>query len=96
MNLFGIESGGLLTDSSAAPGFAGQSGGGYLPCAYRYGHGRRAPFDKTDPKAVADSIAQALTSGIEDVFPDLMAQQLFAGWKQDAKALEAQVAAPQG
>lgn len=52
------------------------------------------PFDKTPPSAVALSVVDALKSGTEDVFPDLMAQQLHEGWKADAKAMEQQMAQP--
>ena len=53
------------------------------------------PFDKTPPSAVADAVVDALTTGTEDIFPDSMSVQLHDGWKADAKALEAAMAAPQ-
>lgn len=52
------------------------------------------PFDKTPPSAVGDAVIKALKEGQEDVFPDAMAQNLHEGWKQDAKALEQQMAKP--
>ena len=52
------------------------------------------PFDKTPPNAVGDAVIKALKEGQEDVFPDAMAQNLHEGWKQDAKALEQQMAKP--
>ncbi len=54
------------------------------------------PYEKSQPSSVARAIAEALLSGEEDVFPDPMAQQLFAGWKADAKALERNLAQPSG
>ena len=52
------------------------------------------PFDTTPPSAVADAVLSALADGNEDVFPDMMAKQLFAGWKTDFKAVEKQMAQP--
>ncbi len=53
---------------------------------------RTIPLDKASPSVVAEAISAALEAGQEDVFPDPLAQQLFAGWKADAKALETQMA----
>lgn len=53
----------------------------------------KIPFAKTPPTQVAKAIADALESGLEDVFPDPMAQQMYEGWKNDAKAMERQMAA---
>lgn len=52
------------------------------------------PFDKAPPAVVAQALIAALREGIEDVFPDPMAQQLHAQWRSDAKALERQLATP--
>lgn len=52
------------------------------------------PFDKTPPSAVGEAIVAALSQGQEDVFPDPMSVQMYKGWKQDAKAMERQMAAP--
>jgi NAD(P)-dependent dehydrogenase (short-subunit alcohol dehydrogenase family) len=46
------------------------------------------PFDKVPPSVVADALIEALQQGTEDVFPDPMAQQLYEGFKADAKAVE--------
>ena len=48
------------------------------------------------PKTPAIEVARATLSGIaageEDIFPDPMAQQLYAAWRQDHKAVERQFA----
>lgn len=48
------------------------------------------------PKTPAIDIARAVLAGIEageeDIFPDEMARQVYAGWKQDHKAVERQFA----
>jgi len=51
------------------------------------------PMDKTPPDAVARAIVAGIEAGHEDIFPDPMALQVEAGWKQDHKALERQFAA---
>jgi short-subunit dehydrogenase len=50
------------------------------------------PMDKTPPSTVANEVVNALQKGIEDVFPDPTAVQMYEGWKADAKAMEQQVA----
>ena len=50
------------------------------------------PFEKTPPSTVAKSVVDALKTGKEDVFPDAMSNQLYDGWKTDAKAVEQQMA----
>jgi NAD(P)-dependent dehydrogenase (short-subunit alcohol dehydrogenase family) len=47
---------------------------------------------KASPRDVAIAVTQALEDGTEDVFPDAIASQLYQGWKQDAKAIEKQMA----
>ncbi|MEP6781280.1 MAG: SDR family oxidoreductase [Gemmatimonadaceae bacterium] len=46
------------------------------------------------PKTPAIDVARAVLAGIEageeDIFPDEMARQVYAGWKQDHKAIERQ------
>jgi NAD(P)-dependent dehydrogenase (short-subunit alcohol dehydrogenase family) len=49
---------------------------------------------KASPRDVALAVTTALHDGTEDVFPDAVASQLYEGWKQDAKAMEKQMAAP--
>jgi NAD(P)-dependent dehydrogenase (short-subunit alcohol dehydrogenase family) len=51
------------------------------------------PMDKTPPDAVARAIVSGIEAGEEDIFPDPMALQVAAGWKQDHKAVERQFAA---
>jgi NAD(P)-dependent dehydrogenase (short-subunit alcohol dehydrogenase family) len=51
------------------------------------------PLDKTPPDAVARAIVSGIEAGDEDIFPDPMALQVAAGWKQDRKAVERQFAA---
>lgn len=53
-------------------------------------HGMDA--EKTPPSAVASAIVDALLKGTEDVFPDPTAVYVYEGWKQDAKAMELQMA----
>jgi NAD(P)-dependent dehydrogenase (short-subunit alcohol dehydrogenase family) len=48
---------------------------------------------KTSPRDVAIAVTNALEEGSEDVFPDAVASQFYEGWKQDAKAMEKQMAA---
>ena len=50
-------------------------------------------MEKSPPSAVASAVVDALIKGTEDVFPDPAAVNLHEGWKQDAKALELQMAA---
>jgi NAD(P)-dependent dehydrogenase (short-subunit alcohol dehydrogenase family) len=49
------------------------------------------------PKTPASDVARAVLEGIEanteDIFPDPMAQQLYAAWREDHKAVERQLAA---
>lgn len=48
---------------------------------------------KTPPAEVANAILRGLTEGLEDIFPDPMSQQVYAGWRADHKAVERQFAA---
>lgn len=48
---------------------------------------------KTSPADVAKAILDGIAAGEEDIFPDAMAKQVFAGWRADPKALEKQFAA---
>jgi short-subunit dehydrogenase len=50
-------------------------------------------FPKTSPADVAAAIVAGIAAGQEDIFPDPMSQQVYAGWKQDHKAVEKQFAA---
>jgi len=47
---------------------------------------------KTSPDAVARAILEGIERGEEDILPDPMARQVFAGWKSDPKAIEHQFA----
>jgi len=49
-------------------------------------------FETTPPAVVADRIIEAIETGDEEVFPDAMAQQLYAGWTEDRIAAEKQAA----
>ncbi len=49
-------------------------------------------FEKTPPEEVAKAVLDAVVSGEEDVFPDAMAQDLYAQFREDPKALEQQAA----
>jgi short-subunit dehydrogenase len=48
---------------------------------------------KASPRDVGVAVVKALDEGLEDVFPDPIASQLHEGWKNDAKAMEKQMAA---
>jgi short-subunit dehydrogenase len=48
---------------------------------------------KTSPVEVAQAILAGIEAGEEDIFPDVMAQQVYAAWKADHKAIEHQFAA---
>jgi NAD(P)-dependent dehydrogenase (short-subunit alcohol dehydrogenase family) len=50
------------------------------------------PMDKVPPSTVADALIAALEQGTADVFPDPTAQQLYEGYKADAKAVEKSMA----
>jgi len=50
-------------------------------------------FPKTSAEDVANAIVAGVVAGEEDIFPDPMSQQVYAGWKQDHKAIERQFAA---
>ncbi|MCR9244632.1 MAG: SDR family oxidoreductase [bacterium] len=53
-------------------------------------------MDKASPATVGDATLIALQSGTEDVFPDEMAQGLYAQWRADPKAVEQAMAEPDG
>jgi NAD(P)-dependent dehydrogenase (short-subunit alcohol dehydrogenase family) len=47
---------------------------------------------KTAPMDIARAVLAAVEMGEEDIFPDPMAQQVYAAWRQDPKAVERQFA----
>ena len=47
---------------------------------------------KTPPLDVARAVLAGVEAGDEDIFPDAMAQQVYAAWRQDPKAVERQFA----
>ena len=49
-------------------------------------------IDKASPILVADAVVAALASGVEDVYPDATAKQMYEGWMADAKAMEKSMA----
>ena len=49
-------------------------------------------FPKTSAADVAKAIVDGVIAGDEDIFPDEMAKQVYAGWKADHKAIEKQFA----
>lgn len=53
------------------------------------------PMDKAPPSVVAQEVVNALQNGIEDVFPDSTAKNMFDGWKADFKAMEKHMAMAQ-
>lgn len=50
------------------------------------------PLDKVPPIQIAQATLQAVEQGVEDVYPDPVSEQTFAGIRQDAKAVEKQFA----
>jgi NAD(P)-dependent dehydrogenase (short-subunit alcohol dehydrogenase family) len=54
---------------------------------------RSFTMPKTSPLDVARRVLDGVDAGEEDIFPDAMAQQLYAAWRQDHKAVERQLAA---
>lgn len=54
---------------------------------------RSFTLPKTPAIDVARAVLDGIESGTEDIFPDPMAQQLYAAWRQDHKAVERQLAA---
>jgi NAD(P)-dependent dehydrogenase (short-subunit alcohol dehydrogenase family) len=56
--------------------------------------GDELDFAKVSANDIAAALVEALKTGVEDVFPDEMAQQLHLGWKSDAKSLEQSMAQP--
>ncbi|RYZ08454.1 MAG: SDR family NAD(P)-dependent oxidoreductase [Myxococcales bacterium] len=51
---------------------------------------------KTSPVDVARAILRGVRAGAEDIFPDVMAEELFATWRRDPKELERQLASMSG
>ncbi|HRQ61247.1 MAG TPA: SDR family oxidoreductase [Alphaproteobacteria bacterium] len=49
------------------------------------------PMDKVPPADVARATIKAIESGVEDVFPDAMAQGLYEALRDDPKAVEKQM-----
>ncbi len=54
---------------------------------------RSFTLPKTPATDVARAVLDGVEAGTEDIFPDPMAQQLYAAWRQDHKAVERQLAA---
>lgn len=50
------------------------------------------PLDKVPPIQIAQATLQAVEQGVEDVQPDPVSEQVFAGIRQDPKAIEKQFA----
>jgi NAD(P)-dependent dehydrogenase (short-subunit alcohol dehydrogenase family) len=53
---------------------------------------KEIPMAKTPPLDVANEVITGIASGAEDIFPDPMSKQVYAGWKADHKAVEKQFA----
>jgi NAD(P)-dependent dehydrogenase (short-subunit alcohol dehydrogenase family) len=49
-------------------------------------------FPKTPPAVVATNLLDGLEAGDEDIFPDVMARDVYSAWRQDHKAVERQFA----
>ena len=50
------------------------------------------PFDKVPPSTVANAILDGVEAGVEEIFPDPMAEQFGASFEDSPKGLERQVA----
>jgi NAD(P)-dependent dehydrogenase (short-subunit alcohol dehydrogenase family) len=50
-------------------------------------------IQKTGPDEVAKAVIEGVQNGVEDIFPDPMARQVYEGWRRDHKAIEKQFAA---
>ncbi len=48
---------------------------------------------KTSPQDVAEAVVAGIVAGHEDIFPDPMAESMYAEWRKDHKAVEKQFAA---
>jgi NAD(P)-dependent dehydrogenase (short-subunit alcohol dehydrogenase family) len=53
---------------------------------------RGITLPKAQPADVARAIIEGIAAGQEDILPDPMSRQVYAGWKQDHKAIEKQFA----
>lgn len=53
---------------------------------------KEIPMAKTPPIDVANEVIAGIAAGAEDIFPDPMSKQVYAGWKADHKAIEKQFA----
>lgn len=53
---------------------------------------RSFAMPKTPAIDVARAIVDGIEAGVEDIFPDPMAQQVYAAWRRDHKAVEKQFA----
>jgi hypothetical protein len=49
---------------------------------------QNVPPPKLSPGSLAGAMVRALTDGLEDVYPGDVAQEWFARWKDNHKALE--------
>ena len=49
------------------------------------------PMDKTPPNAVARAVLEGIKSGEEDIYPDPVSAEMYAGLMSDPKAVEKQV-----
>ena len=82
-----------LTQSLRADlGKRGISVHGVFPGAVDTDMIRAFEMPKTAPIDVATAVLTAVAAGEEDIFPDAMAQQVYAAWRQDPKAVERQFA----
>jgi NAD(P)-dependent dehydrogenase (short-subunit alcohol dehydrogenase family) len=45
-------------------------------------------LEKTTPETVGKAVVNALANSQEDLYPDPMAENMYQGWKADAKAME--------
>lgn len=50
-------------------------------------------MDKANPADVARTIVAGIGEGKEDIFPGVMARQVYANWRKDHKSVEKQFAA---
>lgn len=65
---------------------------GVFPGAVDTDMARGFEIPKTAPTEVARMVVEGVASGVEDIFPDPMAREVYAAWTADHKAVERQFA----
>ena len=84
-----------MTQSLRAPRPEGDRGDGGVPRPGRYRRGERHHAAQGQPPRMSARaiVAGVTAAGQEDILPDPMSRQVYAGWQADHKAVEKQFAA---